>query len=64
MSISWDKPNKCWRYQFDRRIQGSRHRASRLPFRAAGLKPKLTRSTARRARASTPLQLACSDKTP
>jgi excisionase family DNA binding protein len=33
-------------------------------FRAAGLKPKLTRSTARRARASTPLQLACSDKTP
>lgn len=30
MSISWDKRNKCWRYQFDRYIAGRRHRASRL----------------------------------
>ncbi len=30
MSIHWDKPNKCWRYQFDRVIQGRRHRLSRL----------------------------------
>src|ERR1700760_3501530 len=30
MSIHWDKPNKCWRYQFDRVIEGRRHRASRL----------------------------------
>lgn len=30
MSISWDKPNKRWRYQFDRYIAGRRHRASRL----------------------------------
>ncbi len=30
MSIHWDTHNKCWRYQFDRYIQGRRHRASRL----------------------------------
>jgi integrase len=30
MPISWDKRNKCWRYFFDRYIQGNRHRASRL----------------------------------
>lgn len=30
MSISWDKRNKRWRFQFDRRIEGRRHRASRL----------------------------------
>lgn len=30
MSIHWDKPNKCWRFQFDRVIQGRRHRLSRL----------------------------------
>ena len=30
MSIHWDKPNKCWRYQFDRVIEGRRHRSSRL----------------------------------
>ncbi len=30
MSIHWDKPNKRWRYQFDRVIDGRRRRASRL----------------------------------
>lgn len=30
MSISWDTRNKRWRYQFDRFIEGQRHRASRL----------------------------------
>ena len=30
MSISYDKPNKRWRYQFDRRIAGERVRASQL----------------------------------
>ena len=30
MSISWDKRNKCWRWQFDRYLQGQRVRASRL----------------------------------
>lgn len=30
MPISYDRPNKCWRYHFDRYIAGSRHRASQL----------------------------------
>lgn len=30
MSIRWDTRNKCWRFEFDRYIQGSRHRASQL----------------------------------
>lgn len=30
MSIRWDKRNKCWRFEFDRYIQGHRHRSSRL----------------------------------
>jgi integrase len=30
MSIHWDKPNKRWRYQFDRYVDGRRRRASRL----------------------------------
>lgn len=30
MSISWDKSNKRWRFQFKREIAGKRHRASRL----------------------------------
>jgi integrase len=30
MSIRWDKRNKCWRYEFDRYVQGNRQRASRL----------------------------------
>lgn len=29
MPIRWDKPNKCWRYEFDRWIQGRRQRASK-----------------------------------
>jgi integrase len=30
MSIRWDTRNKRWRYEFDRYIQGRRHRLSRL----------------------------------
>lgn len=30
MPIHWDTRNKRWRYQFDRVIEGQRHRASRL----------------------------------
>jgi integrase len=30
MSIRWDTRNKRWRFEFDRHIQGARHRASRL----------------------------------
>jgi integrase len=30
MSIRWDTRNKRWRFEFDRRIQGRRHRLSRL----------------------------------
>lgn len=30
MPIRWDKRNKRWRYEFDRHIQGRRHRYSRL----------------------------------
>ncbi|WP_349745273.1 tyrosine-type recombinase/integrase [Roseateles cavernae] len=30
MSIRWDTRNKRWRYEFDRVIEGRRHRASRL----------------------------------
>ena len=30
MSIHWDTRNKRWRFQFDRWIEGRRHRASRL----------------------------------
>lgn len=30
MSIHWNQKNKCWRYQFDRVIEGRRVRASRL----------------------------------
>ena len=30
MPISFDKPNRRWRYQFDRYIAGQRHRASQL----------------------------------
>ncbi len=30
MSIRWDPRNKCWRFEFDRRIQGRRQRTSRL----------------------------------
>jgi integrase len=29
MSIRWDKRNKCWRFEFDRYIQGNRHRSSK-----------------------------------
>ena len=30
MSIRWDKRNKRWRYEFDRVLEGRRHRLSRL----------------------------------
>lgn len=30
MPIRWDKRNKAWRFEFDRYIQGCRHRSSRL----------------------------------
>lgn len=30
MSIRWDKRNKRWRFEFDRFLEGQRHRASRL----------------------------------
>lgn len=30
MSITWDKRNKRWRYEFDRYIEGRRNRASKL----------------------------------
>ena len=30
MSIRWDTRNKRWRFEFDRYIQGRRHRLSRL----------------------------------
>jgi integrase len=30
MSIRWDTRNKRWRFEFDRYLQGQRHRASRL----------------------------------
>lgn len=30
MSIRWDQRNKRWRFEFDRRLQGRRHRLSRL----------------------------------
>lgn len=30
MPIRWDKRNKRWRFEFDRYIQGRRHRTSRL----------------------------------
>lgn len=30
MSIRWDSRNKRWRFEFDRYVQGQRHRASRL----------------------------------
>lgn len=30
MSIRWDTRNKAWRFEFDRRIQGRRERASKL----------------------------------
>lgn len=30
MPIRWDTRNKCWRFEFDRVIQGERHRISRL----------------------------------
>jgi integrase len=30
MPIRWDKRNKCYRFEFNRRIQGKRHRISKL----------------------------------
>ena len=30
MSIRWDKRNKCYRFEFDRYVEGRRHRANRL----------------------------------
>ncbi len=34
MSIRWDTRNKCYRFEFDRLIEGRRHRASKLLPRA------------------------------